>query len=62
MRADDDGICAGIGAQDIERLSRGDPEPAALARRVAPETAVVAEASALLVDDLALCLVDAVAP
>ena len=41
-------------AQRVERLGRGDADPAALARRVAPDAVVPAELAAVLVDDRAL--------
>src|SRR5438477_1872664 len=61
-RPDDDRVRAGIGAQHVERLCRRDPQPAALAGREAPEAVMSTELTSLLVDDLALGLLDAVPP
>src|SRR5204863_4582749 len=59
---DDDRVRAGIGAQHVQGLPRRNADPSALAGRKAPEAVVAAEPAALLVEDLALGLLDAVAP
>ena len=48
-----------VGAQRVQRLGRGDADPAPLAGRVAPDAVVPAELRALLVDDRALRAVEA---
>ena len=47
-----------IGAQRVQRLGRGDADPAPLAGRVAPDAVVPAELAALLVDDRAVRAVE----
>src|SRR6266540_99409 len=47
----DDRVRARLGAQDVQRAPRGDPEAAPLSRRETPEAAVTAELVALFVED-----------
>src|SRR4051812_39955020 len=60
--SDDDCVRGGIGAQHVQGLPRRNADPSALPGRKAPEAVVAAEPAALLVEDLAFGLLDAVAP
>ena len=53
-RADDERVRGPVGAERVERLRRGYPDSAPLARGEAPDAVVAAELSALLVDDRSL--------
>ena len=60
VRACDDRVRRRVGAEGVERLGRGDAEPAALAGRERPEAVVPAECVSLLVDDRAVGVPEAV--
>ena len=51
LRADDERGSRGVGAQRVERLTRGDADAAALSGREPPDAVVTAELAAGLVDD-----------
>ena len=58
-RADDDSVGPGVGAQRIERLRRGDAEPAPLSRRELPVAGVTSDFRSVLVDNGAGCALEA---